>query len=280
MKIILTESQKERILKMYETPLNEQNFLRKLIGNSIDDFLRIYGDDAAVYLDRVLLKGFGSSKNFISKGGKTFLKSSSGAEINVETVRSIIDMTAKGRVDVDLINLLPRTLADGTDLRQTMLNVIKYKKPVPGQQVVNVVDNLIHPYQKRFVLPNCFSGQNCPGLSSIISNFKSKFSNIAKYSTFNPSKVKVLSRAPNIADREVLEVVLEDGTHTLIYKSTGGNFDTTGKRAGEWVVIPGFASNGHFTKVTETIDLTKGGNKYLTDMAKFLERYGWTALGK
>jgi hypothetical protein len=264
---------------MSETLLNEQNFLRKLIGNSIDDFLRIYGDDAAVYLDRVLLKGFGSSENFISRGGKTFLKSASGAEINVETVRSIIDMTAKGRVDIELINLLPPRLVDGTDLRQTMLNVIKYKKRVPGQQVVNVVDNLIHPYQKRFVLPNCFSGQNCPGLSSIISNFKSKFGNIAKYQ-FNPSKVKVLSRAPNIADREVLEVVLEDGTHTLIYKSSGNNFDTTGKKVGEWFVIPGFASNGHFTKVIETINLTKGGNKYLTDMAKFLERYGWTALGK
>lgn len=276
MKIILTESQKERIIKMSETPLNEQRFLTKFIGNSIDDFVRIYGDDAAVTLDRVLAKGFSNPSNFVSKGGKTFLKSASGAEINMESVRELLNMMAKGRANGELINYLPRTLSDGSDLRQSVLNVLKYKKPVPGQQVVQ---GLLHPYQKRFVLPNCFSKDNCPGLSSIISNFKSKFGNIAKYSTFNPSKVKILSRAPNIDGREVLEVVLEDGTQTLFYKSTGSNVKTTGKEAGEWFVIPGFAGDGHFGKIKETINLTKGGNKYLTDMAKFLERYGSSALG-
>jgi hypothetical protein len=67
---------------------------------------------------------------------------------------------------------------------------------------------------------------------------------------------------------------LEDGTDVLFYKSSGANVATTGKEAGEWFVIPGFAEDGWFFKTQETIDLTKGLNLYLTEMAEFLKQNG------
>lgn len=97
--------------------------------------------------------------------------------------------------------------------------------------------------------------------------------------TFNPSNVKILKKS-NVAGREVLEVEIENGQKILMYKSTGSNVGTTGKNAGEWFIIPGFSPSGWFIKTKETINLTKGGNKYLTDMSKFLEKNGADGLSK
>jgi hypothetical protein len=106
---------------------------------------------------------------------------------------------------------------------------------------------------------------------------------------FNPSKVKVLNKTTNNfigrdglpAMREVIEVEIENGQKILFYKSSGSNVDTTGKKAGEWFVIPGWrSSDGFFIKTKETIALTKGGNKYLTEMAQFLEKNGVEGLSK
>ena len=95
---------------------------------------------------------------------------------------------------------------------------------------------------------------------------------------FDPSKIKVLEKS-NVSGREIINVSLEDGSNVLFYKSSGANVATTGKQAGEWFVIPGFAENGWFFKTQETINLTKGGNKYLTDMAEFLNQNGSNKLG-
>lgn len=106
---------------------------------------------------------------------------------------------------------------------------------------------------------------------------------------FNPAKVKVLNKTTQNfvgkdglpALREVVEVEIENGQKMLFYSSSGSNTATTGKKAGEWFVIPGFRKNdGWFIKTEETIALTKGGNKYLTEMAQFLEKNGTNDLGK
>jgi hypothetical protein len=112
-----------------------------------------------------------------------------------------------------------------------------------------------------------------------LSNFYSKLNNVAKLSNFIPSKVKILEKS-NVSGREIINVTLEDGTPILFYKSSGANVASTGKEAGEWFVIPGFAENGWFFKTQETVNLTKGGNKYLTDMAEYLKINGIDLLGK
>jgi hypothetical protein len=129
--------------------------------------------------------------------------------------------------------------------------------------------------QKQFTIPNCYSSNFCDTTNII----KTLFNIINPKTLFNPSKIKVLQKT-NIAGREVAEIELENGSKVLFYKSSGQNVATTGKNTGEWFVIPGFADNGWFIKTKETISITKGGNKYLTDLSKFLEKEGLENLGK
>jgi hypothetical protein len=127
-------------------------------------------------------------------------------------------------------------------------------------------------------LKNCSNSNYCD-LKPILSDFYSKFNNVAKLQRFNPSSVKIIEKS-NVSGREIISVTLEDGTPVLFYKSSGANVASTGKEAGEWFVIPGFANDGWFFKTQETVNLTKGGNKYLTDMAEYLKINGIDLLGK
>lgn len=130
-------------------------------------------------------------------------------------------------------------------------------------------------FQKMFTIKNCENMRLC-NTKVIFQNFSKKLpANIP----FNPAKVKVLQRT-NVAGREVAEVQLENGSKVLFYKSSGANVGTTGKKAGEWFAIPGFAKDGWFVKTTESVALTKGGNKYLTSMANQLGKNGLESLGK
>lgn len=148
-----------------------------------------------------------------------------------------------------------------------------------GQASGKAAGRVLGAFEKRFSLGECFAHNNCPALRAILSDFYSKLGNTAKLTKFYPSEVKVLSKGV-VAGREVVETQLKDGTKVLFYKSSGSNIATTGKQAGEWFVIPGFAQNGWFFKTNETINLTKGGNKYLTDMAEFLQANGSQMLGR
>jgi hypothetical protein len=131
-------------------------------------------------------------------------------------------------------------------------------------------------FQKTFTISKeCVSASFC-NTKKILQNLMGIIPSSTK---FNPSKVKVLSKS-NVAGREVIEVELENGGKTLFYKSSGANQATTGKAAGEWVAIPGFAENGWFVKTTESINLVKGGNQYLTSMSQFLSKNGTEGLGK
>lgn len=133
-------------------------------------------------------------------------------------------------------------------------------------------------FQKRFTIRDyiCESIKYCD-TGKIISNLKTKFPgpNIK----FDPSNVKVLSKS-NVAGREIMETQLGNGQKVLFYKSSGANQATTGKVAGEWFVLPGIAESGWFVKTTESVAFTKGGNEYLTEMAKFLMKNGPESLGK
>lgn len=131
-------------------------------------------------------------------------------------------------------------------------------------------------FQKTFTISkNCTSINFCD-TKNILKNLMNI---IPSATVFNPSKVKVLNKS-TVAGREVIEVQLENGSKTLFYKSSGANQATTGKSAGEWIAIPGFAESGWFVKTKESINLVKGGNGYLTSMSQFLSKNGAEALGK
>lgn len=284
-KIILKEGE---LIKLIESIVKEHNqgllneqkyaFIKHFIGNSVDDFVRKFGDDGAQKIEAVLAKGLGNAKNFVSRGGKTFILSKSGSEIPVETMNAALKAVADGKFTMEeIVQYLPRQLADGTEFR-SIFSSVKPKVQAPVAAAGSAAGKALTAFEQKHLLKNCFSNSYCDS-KTIFGEFLGKLSNSARIFSFNPAKVKLHEKAV-IAGREVLDVSLEDGTRVLIYKSSGANVATTGKEAGEWVVIPGFAENGWFFKTHETIALTKGANKYLTEFANYLKKNGPAMLGR
>jgi hypothetical protein len=272
-KLIITEEEKKLILNKYaQNPLlNEQKqFLAKLFGSSVDDIFKGFGDDAIKSLDDLFAKVFTKSGNLISRGTQQFIKSASGTEIPMVTVQEAIELVGQGKLKPDqILKYLPRNLADGTEFRNVVQQALESKGT---QKIAAQGARTLGQFESKNLLKNCFNSGYCD-TKTILNNFYTKLSNVAKLPKFDPSKIKVLEKS-NVSGREVINVSLEDGSNVLFYKSSGANVATTGKQSGEWFVIPGFAENGWFVKTQETINLTKGGNKYLTDMAEFLKQKG------
>lgn len=269
-KILIKENE---LVELIQRVITEQAWLRKLVGNSVDDLIRSFGDDAVKTIEITLSKALQNTTNYIAKNGQTFLKSASGSLVPMETIEKAIKVISQGKTTVDEIaNLLPRQLADGTEFREVFRNSLSKKATAS-----TVGKNILGAFEQKFALKNCFNVNYCD-TKTIINAFYNKISNLARFTQFNPSKVKLLQKT-TVAGREVCEIQVEDGTKVLFYKSSGANVATTGKEAGEWFVIPGFAENGWFVKTQETVNLTKGGNKYLTDMANFLKTNGVSKLG-
>ena len=281
-KLIITEEEKKLILNKYvQNPLlNEQKqFLAKLFGSSVDDIFKGFGDDAIKSLDDLFAKVFTKSGNLINRGTQQFIKSASGSEIPMKTVQEAIELVGKGKLKPNqVLDYLPRNLADGTEFRSVVKQALESKgvQKVATQGAAQGARTL-GQFETKNLLKNCFNSGYCD-TKTILNNFYTKLGSVAKLSKFDPSKIKVLEKS-NVSGREIINVSLEDGSNVLFYKSSGANVATTGKQAGEWFVIPGFAENGWFFKTQETINLTKGGNKYLTDMAEFLNQNGSNKLG-
>ena len=284
-KIVLKESE---LIKLIESIVKEHNqgllneqkyaFIKHFIGNSVDDLVRKFGDDGAQKIEAVLAKGLGNAKNFVSRGGKTFILSKSGTEVSVETINVALKAVADGKYTMEeIVQYFPRQLADGTEFR-SIFSSVKPKAQAPVAAAGSAAGKALSAFEQKHLLKNCFSNSYCD-TKTIFTNFFRSLSNSAKIFSFNPAKVKIYEKSV-IAGREVLVVSLEDGTRVLIYKSSGANVATTGKQTGEWFVIPGFAENGWFFKTHETIALTKGGNKYLTEFAEYLQKNGPAMLGR
>jgi len=126
-KIILSEDEKKLILEKYypKELVNEQKFLSKLFGSSVDDIFRGFGDDAIRNLDDVfrLLYREGSG-NLVDN----VVMSASGAQIPLSTIKSAIDLMARGKIQpAEVINRLPRHLKDGTEFRKVIETFLQSK---------------------------------------------------------------------------------------------------------------------------------------------------------
>lgn len=246
--------------------LREQaQVLRKYLGSVVDDLIRKFDDEAIQNIESAVAKGLSNRANYVVKNGETFLLSKSGTEVPLRTVNDVLKAVADGKYTMDeLLKYLPRQLADGTEFRSVFSNLVSSS----ASAVVKGLGN--------HVLKNCKHIGLC-NLTEIYRDFIIKLEPTAKIFRFNPNKVKVLERGI-VSGREVILVNLENGVDVLFYKSSGSNFATTGKKQGEWFVIPGFAEDGWFFKTDQTINLTKGANKYLTEMAEWLQLYGSNSL--
>jgi hypothetical protein len=211
-----------------------------------------------------------------SQNGK-FIRSLDGQLIPTNSVTSIIDGLSKGTLKPDVLKHLPEKLADGTSFRARVVNILPLNKQV--NQIKQVLfDDIVN----NFTFKNCRQGY-CPDIDNYLNQMVSKIPN----TKFNPLNVKVTQQSvENIigrdglpAKRNIVELQLENDQKIIMYSSSGSNVGTTGKKAGEWFVIPGWGDDGMYLKTQESIALTKDGNQYMTDMAKFLENYGPEKLG-
>lgn len=279
-KFVITEQEKHRILEKYISKkiiVEQKGYLAKIFGGSVDDLFKMFADDVVKSLDDVFAKILTRPANYSSEAGQLFVKSASGAKIPMKTIKDAIELVAQGKLEASSVSqLLPRNLADGSEFR----NIITSALETRGSKVAasQTAGKALGQFETKNLLKNCFSNSACDA-KNILNSFYQKLSGTAKLTQFNPAKIKVLEKT-SVSGREVINVQLEDGSQVLFYKSSGSNVASTGKESGEWFVIPGFAENGWFFKTKETIDLTKGGNKYLTDVANFLKQNGSSALGR
>ena len=252
--------------------LSEQyQFLRKYFGSVADDLIRKFDDGAVQNIESAVAKGLSNRANYVVKNGEIILLSKSGTEVPLETLNDVLKAVADGRYTMDeMLKYLPRQLADGTEFR-SVFSSLKPKSTLSSSSASAVVKGL-----GNHVLKNCEHMGVC-NVREIQRNFFVKLEPTARIFRFDPNKVKILERG-NVAGREVILVKLENGVDVLFYKSSGSNIATTGKKQGEWFVIPGFAEDGWFFKTDQTINFTKGANKYLTEMAEWLQTYGSNSL--
>lgn len=225
------------------------------------------------------------------KGIKELMSSSHGpqkAETLFNQAKSIVQRLknggklGEGNLDGVTINYITSTVG----LRNTVDGIIKTGSKVTTRKALGkalgkgeiVKDKYFLTTFNRNqtkvdgVLMECWSNTFC-NTTPLLNQLKSKIPT----TKFDPTTVKILKSAEfkgTKVGREAALVRLPNGKEIIMYKSSGSNVATTGKKAGEWVAIPGWAQNGWFIKTEASVQLTKGGNKYLTDFAQYLEKNG------
>lgn len=187
------------------------------------------------------------------------------------------------RVPEELIkikNLINDKINDCNGIKRELSNM-----NIPKNINVNQVNlqGLIKKWETKL---NCFDAYNCIDSQQILSELYGKLNGLPEI--FDPSKIK-LGEWGNVKwidnegverERIVIEATLPNNQTILMYSSSGVNQGTTGKRAGEWFILPGFGQSGYFIKTTDSVKLSKGGNKYITEFATYIENNGFGNLGK
>lgn len=130
-KLIITEEEKKLILEKYfqkSLLIEQKQYLTKLFGAGTDDIFKTVGDDAVKTLDDLFAKVFTKPENLILKFGQSYLRSASGAEIPMKTIRDAVEMVAKGKLQPNqVLTYLPRNLADGTEFRNVFQQAMESK---------------------------------------------------------------------------------------------------------------------------------------------------------
>lgn len=279
-KIILTESQYRLLLENRTPPMTE------VLGSSFETFKNKFGD-SAIKFQQLIDEIFTNKDNYKEDNGNFILISKSDTEIPFENFKKYIQDIVNGKSVFDLQNKFPSVLKGGTVLREKIIELLSNPNDSDEEDSEDSyyenIDNAFNIFQKRFILPNCNSMSDCD-YGAIITNFNKIIPN-DKELKFDPKNVKVLERSRGMVIkngkrgfRDVIHVRLGNGKRILFYSSSGSNEEKTGKKEGEWFIIPGFASNFWFFKTDGTVKLTKGGNQYLTDMAEYLKINGVESL--
>ncbi len=151
----LTESD---LVKIVKKVINEQasfGAIRKIIAPASDDLVRAFGDDAARSIESALSRAISKQGNLVEKQGVLYLKSLSGTEVKVESVKKALDAVASGKLSMDqVLNTLPRQLADGSEFRSSFQNL--KLNPTPSTSIKLTPGT--PEYNKHYGLPSNWKG--------------------------------------------------------------------------------------------------------------------------
>lgn len=262
--------------------VNEQSvgrYLAKIFKTGGDDAVRTlvknYSDDAVRNFEIAIQKAFNTKGNWVAKEGENFLLSASGVEIPFSTIETLIKGLNSGVYDVNKVaSYLPRNLADGSEFRKIFIdnfsNKLTQGVEKSGSKALSM-SSLGGSIESRYTFD--LLSVNYKNLLNDLIRKTNKLNNFK----FNPKDLKIVA-SENISGREVLEIKLPTGDNILWYRSSGSNVGPTGKETGEWFAIAGFSENivgnlpkGWFIKDNLSIQLSKGGNQYITDMSNWFK---------
>jgi len=266
--------------------LLEQPFLSKFLGSVGDDLIRVFGKESLESFSTILSRALSSRNVSVFQGGKQYLKSASGAMIDVDQIEFVLRAIQQNRISVDEASrYFPRQLSDGTEFRQAFINAFS-KKTGSSASTQTAASQAASKAASSGALPSWVSSRwiVTTNTNTNIAELFEKLNKL-KNSKFDPSSVKV-TNTTNLYGREVLELKLPTGDNVLLYKSTGTGAPEL-KQAGDWQLINGFVPSPTnpneiqwFIKNKETTQLTKGLNKYATELSNFVKNNGWQSLGR
>jgi hypothetical protein len=141
MKFEFTKGQIERLLETYNIKDIDNLLNEDVVGSVIGRFFgknlvakleSNYGDDAVKVLDNLFIAVESKSGNII-KGvdKKLYLVGANNKRWSMETIKKTIDGVASGKLPRNSLDLLPKTLKDGTNFRSVFQNQFKYGRPKP-----------------------------------------------------------------------------------------------------------------------------------------------------
>jgi len=196
------------------------------------------------------------------------------------TPTTYLDWYIKGHVsghDVGLndnLSKLPTKLSNGTEFRLKIKTIIE--KDIPEFDLSKVPPMDLRENWRIDTIPNESPNDLMNRQYQLINELVNKCDRY-KGETFDQTKIKIIGKQ-YITGRNVFEIELPKGEKILCYESSGSNTETTGKKNGEWFVIPGFGklykdgvliSDTWFIKTPENVGITSN-NQYFKDLDMYL----------
>jgi len=174
----------------------------------------------------------------------------------------------------DNLLMLPLKLADGSEFRNKIQSIVE--KNIPDFNLGEIPPMDLNGKWKILEIYNESQNNLMLRQRDLISKLIDRCNNYWSV-PFDQTKIKIIGKQ-FISGRNVFEIELPKGDRILCYESSGSNTETTGKKSGEWFVIPGFGklyengqliSDNWFIKTTQNIAITTK-NPYFKDLDMYL----------
>jgi len=193
----------------------------------------------------------------------------------------------KNGINIDVLqDAFEKAISSANETQKQLARVVRQKHP--NQQIPNMA-RFSKTINSRWDYGPKWGWISYSEAEKAVNEMGKKLDSMTKNIKFDPREIKVLDYnffGSVDSSRQIMELELPNGGKFLMYSSGSG---TSNKREGAWYAVGGFAdierwpTNGRpnknwLMKTKETEYLTIGGNRYLTDLANYLEHYGAAAL--